>query len=259
MGIQDIILPFTKKSDLEKKKEEMRKAIGLFGENKQRTPDESEELERLAEEIRALESKSQKKDATKKEQIREEIDLKEFEDKSIKAKKAAPELKEEPLEVPKTVKSAQPEKIVKKEINAVEAPPLESKPAEVRDKSSAAVPKEDLFGKQLPVFYFWYCDLKAGNLLEFEQAVAKAPINSLEHHASNHDFSNWLSSSMPEYFITPLKAAENRKGEDLRKAILELMSGLRRNFKEPQLIESKAVSNQKSEKKQLKEPIFSTF
>lgn len=259
MGIQDIILPFTKKSDLEKKKEEMRKAIGLFGESRKQTLDESEELERLAEEIRALESKSQKKDFPKKEQIREEIDLKEFEGKSSKAKKATQELKEEPLEVPKSVKSVQTEKTVKKDVNSVEAPPLESKPLEVRDKSSAAVPKEDLFGKQLPVFYFWYCDLKAGNLVDFEQAVAKAPINSLEHHASNHDFSNWLSSSMPEYFITPLKAAENRKGENLRKAILELISGLRCNFKEPQLIESKAVTNQKSEKKPLKEPIFSTF
>ncbi|MCX8189916.1 MAG: hypothetical protein N3F05_01665 [Candidatus Diapherotrites archaeon] len=258
MGIQDIILPFTRKSDLEKKKEEMRKAIGLFS-NKGNTIDETKELERLAEEIRALESKSQKKDLPKKEQIHEEIDFKELEIEKNKPKKAVPEPKEEPLQVTKRMKGTQPEENAKKEIKAVEAPPLENKALEVRDKGSAAVQKEDFFGKQLPVFYFWYCDLKAGNLAEFEQAIAKAPINSVEHHASNHDFSNWLSSSMPEYFITPLKAAEGRKGEDIRKAILELISGLRRNFKEPQLIESKLVSNQKSDKKQLKEPIFSTF
>jgi hypothetical protein len=217
MGIQDLTLPFIKKKDLEKKKEEMKQSIGML--SKQKEKEKLHELEVKAE-----------------------------------VKKKAAEKGTQQLEVPKQKKK---EKVQKEETKKEEK--VEEKAVEEKKKEVAKLP--EIFKKPLPTFYFWYCDLKASSLLEFEEVVKKAPLESLHHHASNHDFSKWLEKNAPNSFIVKLRTAEEKSSEELRNAILEALEFLKKK-QEPQSSKKEETAPKKEEKqeqkpakKELKEPL----
>lgn len=234
LGIQDIKLPFMKKSDLEKRKMEMKYAIGLFSGNKRPEQEpfyESRKLEELVEEVEKLDKEIMPR-PEKKSSFEGFPKSEEFEDIKVPTKPKTEQKKPEPP------KQAMPE------------PKLESQKTETQ---KVEMQKEDIFKKPLPTFYFWYCELKASNLAEFEDAIKKAPLQSIEHHASGHDFSNWLKGHMPEEFIASVVSSESKKGEELRSAILATISALKRPKTEP------IENNQNNSKKQFKEPVMASI
>lgn len=232
MGIQDLKLPFMRKTDLEKRKEEMKYAIGLFGRQKKlEEASESEKLQMLAKEVAKLNEETMPR---------------------AESEKAFSDFEEEVEDIKVPVK---PQKEIEKP-KLVEAESLKAKQQNVEKQTEPAniKPAEDIFKKQLPTFYFWYCELKASTLGEFEDAIKKAPLQSIEHHSSNHDFSKWLKGNMQDDFVASLNEAELKKGEALRAAILDAISALKKQPKSAVLIAS-----QNNDKKRFKEPFMASI
>ncbi|MCD6247397.1 MAG: hypothetical protein J7J87_03135 [Candidatus Diapherotrites archaeon] len=109
---------------------------------------------------------------------------------------------------------------LKKAIGALSRKKDEPKLKELKRELKKIEKAEEVLKKPLPTFYFWYCSEKAANLAEFAEAIQKAPINSLNHHAEHHDFSNWLNKSVPQSLLVMIKEAEKKRNEELRKALL---------------------------------------
>ncbi|MCD6478579.1 MAG: hypothetical protein J7L44_01690 [Candidatus Diapherotrites archaeon] len=221
MGVQDLTLPFIKKKDLEKKKEEMKQSIGML--SKQKGEGKLHELE-----VKAEVKKKEEKKGTQQ------------------------------LEVPEQEKK---EKAQKEETKKGEEEKAVEKVAEVKAEDVTELP--EIFKKPLPAFYFWYCDLKASSLLEFEEAVRKAPLESLQHHASNHDFSKWLEKNAPNSFIVKLRIAEEKSSDELRNAILEALEFLKKkeqnSKKEGAAPKEEEMPGQNPAKKELKEPLVASL
>lgn len=84
--------------------------------------------------------------------------------------------------------------------------------------------KGDRKNKEKNTFYFWFCDLSADNLKVFKKCLMHAPIQSIEHHAKNHDFSKWLKDVKGRLSAKKFeKVEESLSGEPLRKKLLKLL------------------------------------
>ena len=228
VAVQDLKLPFIKKKDLEKRKEEMKKSIGLLSKQRKKTVGKSK-LSEIAIEHEIVEAEKGKTGA-------------------------------QPVEIPKQEK----EKKVQHAQEKKEQRNVAAKMEKIHEKKQAETTAEppDIFKKKLPMFYFWYCNLKASNLLEFENAVRNAPQNSLYHHASNHDFSKWLEKDIPNSFIVELKTAEGQSKEKLREALLSTIA----HFKKPKSVKNtgnikkeEKKQEKKNEQKELKEPLVTSL
>lgn len=112
---------------------------------------------------------------------------------------------------------------LKRAIGALSKKKDEAKLKELRRELKKIEKTEEVLKKPLPTFYFWYCNKKASSLSEFVEAVQQAPLESLNHHAEHHDFSNWLNMHIPKSFLVMIKDAEEKRNEELRKALLHAL------------------------------------
>ncbi len=81
------------------------------------------------------------------------------------------------------------------------------------------------------IFYFYsevgcYADRQACNLEEFAAVITDIPVQSVEFHVRRGDFAAWLTSQGQKGLAAQVNRLdkENLAGEELRKALLDLVN-----------------------------------